>query len=319
MNHTKDVRIEGRRILVTGGAGFVGSHLVERLEAANEVTVLDNLSYGRRDNIAGRRCTFLEDDVRTADLDALIRVHRIDLVFHLAAFHLADSLKDPWTDFSTSALGGLRVLEACRAAGVARLVYASTGSVYGEPSHAHYNEDHALLPTTPYGVSKTTMDHYCRIYRDLYGVETVRLRYYNIYGPRRTAGAIPQFILKALRGEAIRIEGGDQIRTPTYVTDIVDATLLSAIVPEAAGRAFNLAAAQAISVREMAETIVRLCGTQGRVRFEAAPYRPGEIMDLRPDVALARRVLGWEARVAFADGVKRLIPGLRAQIESAAS
>jgi UDP-glucose 4-epimerase len=306
-------RIDGRRILVTGGAGFVGSHLVEKLAASNEVAVLDNLHYGRRENLSGLRCTLIEDDVRTADIAGLLRARGINLVFHLAAFHLADSLTDPWADFTTSALGGMRVLEACRQAGVSRLVYASTGSVYGEPSHALHDEDHALVPTTPYGNSKAAIDHYCRIYRNLYGLETVRLRYYNIYGPRRTAGAIPQFILKALKGDPIRIEGGDQIRTPTFVTDIVEATLLAAMVPEAAGEAFNLAASTAISISEMARIIVRLCGTEDRVRFEGAPYRPGEIMDLRPDVTRARRVLGWEARIPFEEGVQRLIPELRAK------
>ena len=179
-------RLEGRRILVTGGAGFVGSHLVERIAPDNEVFVLDNLLYGRRENLSGMRCTLIEDDVRTADLVRLIRDRKIDLVFHLAAFHLADSLGDPWSDFSTTALGGMRVIEACKEARIPRLVYASTGSVYGEPSHPLYDEDHALLPTTPYGVSKAAMDHYCRIYQDLYGLETVRLRYYNIYGPQRS-------------------------------------------------------------------------------------------------------------------------------------
>lgn len=304
--------LKGRRILVTGGAGFVGSHLVERIAPDNEVVVLDNFLYGRRENLAGARCTLIEDDVRTADLAALIRGNKIDLVFHLAAFHLADSLADPWTDFTVSGLGGMRVLEACREAGVARLVYASTGSVYGEPSRAGHGEDHALLPTTPYGASKAAIDHYARIYHGLYGLETVRLRYYNIYGPRRTAGAVPQFILKALRGETIMIEGGNQVRTPTFVTDIVEATVRAATVPEAAGEAFNLAAHEAIPIRAMAETIVRLCGTTDRVRFESVPYRPGEIMDLRPDVSHARNVLGWEASVSFEEGVTRLIEELRA-------
>ena len=205
----------------------------------------------------------------------------------------------------------MRVIEACKEARIPRLVYASTGSVYGEPSHPLYDEDHALLPTTPYGVSKAAMDHYCRIYQDLYGLETVRLRYYNIYGPRRTAGAVPQFILKALKGETIRIEGGEQIRTPTFVTDIVEATVRAATVNEAAGHAFNLAAAQPVSILEMAQIIVRLAGAEGRVDFEMAPYRPGEIMDLRPGVGRAKEILGWEARVTFEEGAARLIEDLR--------
>jgi UDP-glucose 4-epimerase len=311
--------LEGRRILVTGGAGFIGSHLVERLVERNEVVVLDDLRYGRRENLSGLRCTLLEQDVRETDLEALLRARNIDLVFHLAAFHLSDSLTDPWTDFTVSAIGGLRLLEALRKVKVLRLVYASTGSVYGEPSEALHDEEHPLLPTTPYGASKATMDHYCRIYQALFGIEAVRLRYYNVYGPRRTAGAIPQFILRAMRGQSISIEGGDQVRTPTNVSDIVDATMSAAIVPEASGLAFNLAASEAISVMDMAQRIVRLCGAEGRVAFKHGGYRPGEIMELRPNVELARRVLGWQASVPFDRGVAELIEHLRPLAETDAA
>lgn len=309
--------LKGRRILVTGGAGFVGSHLLDRLHTDNEVVVLDNLRYGSRENISHISCTLIEDDVCTTDLVDIIGRHNIDLVFHLAATHLSDSLNDPMTDFMTSALGGLRVLEAAKGTSVKRVVYASTGSVYGEPQHQDHDESHALLPTTPYGVSKATTDHYCRLYTNLYGLETVRLRYYNIYGPRRTIGAVPQFILKALRSEVIRIEGGEQVRTPTFVTDIADATMKAALVPEANGLAFNLAASKAISIMEMAQTITRLCGTEETVDFEMTDYRPGEIMVLRPDVQLAKRVLGWEASVPLEEGVRSLIHDLRQRESSA--
>lgn len=308
---SSSARLKGRRILVTGGAGFVGSHLLDRLHTDNEVVVLDNLSYGSRENIKHISCTLIEDDIRTVDLVDIIRRHEIDLVFHLAAFHLSDSLTDPVTDFMTSALGGMRMLAAANETGVSRVVYASTGSVYGEPQHQDHDETHPLLPTTPYGVSKSTIDHYCRLYTDLYGLETVRLRYYNIYGPRRTIGAVPQFIIKALRGDSIRIEGGEQVRTPTFVTDIADATIRAALVPEANGLAFNLAASKAVSILEMAQTITRLCGTEDAVKFEMTDYRPGEIMVLRPDVQLAKRVLDWEAAVPLDEGVRSLIDDIR--------
>lgn len=310
-NMANSATVDGRRILVTGGAGFVGSHLLDRLNKDNEIVVIDNFRYGKKENIAHISCTLLEDDICTADLAAIIRNHEIDLIFHLAAAHLSDSLNDPMNDFMTSALGGIRVLEAARNTQVKRVVYASTGSVYGEPKHEGHDESHPLLPTTPYGVSKCTSDHYCRIYRDLYGLETVRLRYYNIYGPRRTIGAVPQFIIKALRGDTIRIEGGEQIRTPTFVTDIAEATIKAAVVPEANGLAFNLAASTAVSILEMAQTIARLCGAEDSINFEMTDYRPGEIMVLRPDVTLAKRVLAWEARVTLEEGIESLIDHLR--------
>ena len=303
--------IEARNILVTGGAGFVGSHLIERLHADNNVIVVDNLRYGDRDNLAGFDHVLIEENIATADLAAVMGDHRIDLVFHLASHHLGDSLQDPMTDFTTSALGGLRVLEACRQTGVKRVVYTSTGSIYGEPEGAGHDETHRILPNVPYGVSKAATDHYARIYCSLYGLETVRMRYYNIYGPRRTAGAIPQFVLTALEGGTIRIEGGEQVRTPTYVTDTVEATIRGAAVENAAGKAFNVAASGAVSVMEMAKLIVRLCDAEDRVTFEETGYRPGEIMQLRPDVSLARDVLGWQAEVGLEDGFRQLIEYLR--------
>ena len=303
--------IDNRTILVTGGAGFIGSHLVDRLAHKARVVVLDNLLYGDRENLAGAPHEFIEDDIVTVDLDALMGDYNIDLVFHLATYHLDDSLRDPMTDFTVTAQGGMRLLEACRKRKIQRLVYASSGSVYGEPDTMGHDEAHALLPTTPYGTSKTVIDHYCRIYGDLYGLDCVRLRYYNVYGPRRTAGAIPKFILTALAGATIRIEGGAQTRTPTNVDDIVEATIRAAEIPQARGEAFNLAAAEAVSVLDMAKRIVALCGTEDSVAFELTDYRPGEIMHLRPDVAHAKSVLGWEAAITLDDGLSGLIEHLR--------
>jgi UDP-glucose 4-epimerase len=307
----KQEMISGKNILVTGGAGFIGSHLVERLATDNHVIVLDNLLYGSEQNLLNVPHVFIKDDIRTADLHAVLSMHDIDLVFHLASYHLDDSLTDPMSDFTITALGGLRLLEACRKKQVERIIFSSTGSVYGQPAHTNHDESHPLAPTTPYGVSKTAMDNYCRIYADIYGLKTVRLRYYNIYGPRRTAGAIPQFILRALQGNDIHIQGGEQTRTPTYVSDNVEATYRAGWVKDIDGMTFNIAAAEYISILDMAKLIVRLCGTEDKVRFQFDDHRPGEIRHLRPNVELAKKLLGWEARVGLEEGLLKLIDYLK--------
>lgn len=305
------IGIKNKNILVTGGAGFVGSHLTERLTEDNHVVVVDNLLYGSLENLKGVRHTFLQADLTQMDALEILREYDIDLVFHLAAFHLDDSLREPMKDFMISALGGLRLLDACRSKKVHRLVYTSTGSVYGQPESMGHREDHPLLPTTPYGISKGAMDHYCRVYNDLYGIETVILRYYNIYGPRRTAGAIPQFILRALEGGTIYIDGGEQTRTPTYVADIVDATVRAGSREGIGGQAFNIGAEEYITILDLAKMIVRLAGAQREVTLEMRDYRAGEIMHLRPDVTKAREILGWDAKVSLEEGLTALIDYLK--------
>jgi len=304
-------KIAGQNILITGGAGFVGSHLVERLCQDNNIVVIDNLCYGSVNNIRDFEHVLIKEDISTADLTSIMLDNKIGLVFHMASHHLDDSLREPMVDFQTSALGGIRMLEAARNSDIKRFVYTSTGSVYGEPKIGNHDEEHQILPMVPYGASKASTDHYCRIYYDLYGLKTVRLRYYNIYGPRRTAGAIPKFLLTGLNGGTIYIEGGDQVRTPTYVTDTVEATIRAGYVDEAVGKVFNIASSEAISIMDMAKLAVRMCDAQDQVSFEETVYRPGEIMQLRPNAKLAEDILGWKASVSIEDGFSKLIEYLR--------
>ena len=303
--------IRKSNILVTGGAGFIGSHLVDRLAQDNNVIVLDNLIYGSLKNLENSRHIFIKADLVDCDLLQIMKSYDIELIFHLASYHLDDSLKEPMKDFTISALGGLRLLEACRQHRVKRLVYTSTGSVYGQPQQMGHDESHNMLPTTPYGISKATMDHYCRVYHQLFQIETVTLRYYNIYGPRRITGAIPQFIIKALRGKSIYIDGGEQTRTPTYVADAVEATYRAGCVEGIGGEIFNIAAERYISIIDLARMIVRMCKLEGKVSFKLKNYRPGEIMHLRPDVGLAKEKLGWEAEESLEGGLSKMIDFIR--------
>ena len=303
----KNGGITGKNILVTGGAGFIGSHLVECLADNNQVIVLDNLLYGSLENLKNVPHVFINADIVDADIEGILSQYDIDLVYHLASYHLDDSLQNPMKDFMISGLGGLRVLEACRSKKIERLIFTSTGSVYGQPQYMNHDENHPLVPTTPYGASKCTMDNYCRIYYDIYDVQTVRLRYYNIYGPRRSAGAIPQFILTSLRGGIIEIDGGKQTRTPTYVSDTVDATYRAGWVKGIAGRAFNIGAIRYIPILDLAKMIVGLCNAEDKVTFKINDYRPGEIMHLRPDVNSAKKSLRWEPKVELEKGLLNLI------------
>jgi len=303
----KNKDIKGKNILITGGAGFIGSFLAEHLATYNQVIVLDNLLYGTLENLKNVSHAFIKADITDTDIKGIMSKYDIDLVYHLASYHLDDSLKNPMRDFMTSGLGGLRVLEACRYKKVERLIFTSTGSVYGQPQSLNHDEKHPLLPTTPYGASKSTMDNYCRIYHDIYNVKTVRLRYYNIYGPKRSVGAIPQFIIKALNGGEIEISGGKQTRTPTYISDTVEATYRAGWIKGIEGRAFNIAATEYITILDLAKLIVRLCNAEDKITFKINNYRPGEIMHLRPNVNYAKEILGWEAKVNLEKGLLNLI------------
>jgi len=300
-----------KNILITGGAGFIGSHLVERLCPYNKTIVLDNLSMGDYDNIKSFNIDFVKSDVTNNDLVKILKDKQIDIVFHLASYRLDQSLRNPLEDFRVNALGGIRVIQACLEANISRLIYTSTGSVYGEPKMAHHDEEHDLRPTTPYGVSKLCTDHYCRLYYKLYKLNTVCLRYYNVYGSRRLSGAIPKFILQALQGETITIDGGKQTRTPTYVSDVIDATVLAATSEKAVGDCFNIAAEEFASVEDLAKKIIRLCDAEEKSRLEYGDYRPGEIMHLRPSVDKSERILGWKAKTELEEGLKKQINYLR--------
>ncbi len=305
--------------LVTGGAGFIGSHLVERLlERGHAVRVLDNLSSGRRANLSfteglpAGQFELVQADLQ--DGEARRRAVRgADTVFHLAALaSVPRSVRDPLESQEVNATGTLALLNDAREAGVRRVVYASSSSVYGESPELPKHEEMTPDPRSPYAISKLTGELYCKIFHDLYATGCVALRYFNVFGPRQDpaseyAAVIPRFITALTRGEAPVIYGdGEQTRDFTYVSDVVDANLLAAAAGEAAvGRVFNIAGGLQISGLQLLEALNRLMGSSIEPRFEEA--RAG---DVRHSVAAAERArseLGWQVEIPLEEGLSRTL------------
>ncbi|AUX10593.1 UDP-glucose 4-epimerase [Halalkaliarchaeum desulfuricum] len=299
--------VTDRTILVTGGAGFVGGHLVRALYPDNEVRVLDDFSTGRRENLPDG-VTVFEGDVREDDL--LERAAAgVDVVYHLAALvSVEESVQDPVGTQSINADATLSVLEAARNAD-ARLVFASSAAVYGEPESIPITESHPTEPTSPYGLSKLTADRYARLYTRLYDIPTVTLRYFNIYGPGQQggdySGVIDVFLEQALSGAPITVHGeGTQTRDFVHVADVVEANLRAATT-DAVGRAFNVGTGTETSVLELAEVIRDAADSESKVVFE--PARPGDISESRADISRSRKELDFEPEVSLEAGLRQIV------------
>jgi nucleoside-diphosphate-sugar epimerase len=298
--------------LVTGGAGFIGSSIVRRLlEQGHAVTVLDNFSTGRRSNIAD-----MIDDIELfeGDLRSYERVHNAvhgcDVVIHEGALpSVPRSVQDPLTSNEVNVNGTLNVLLAARDNDVRRVVFASSSSVYGANPALPKTEELLPRPISPYGVSKLAAEQYCMAYMSVYGLETVAVRYFNVFGPRQDpasqySAVIPKFIRLALAGKQPLICGdGLQVRDFTYIDNVVDATVAAAQVPGAAGRVMNVACGEAIILLDVVKSIGEALDIDIRPEFGEA--RLGDIRESYACIDLAREVLGYEPRVAFADGVRR--------------
>ena len=300
------------RVLVTGGAGFIGSHLVRGcLEAGETVRVLDDLSSGRRENLADVFSDFELIEASVICAEGVARaVQDCDVVYHLAAIgSVPRSVDDPIASHAVNATGTLQVLEAARRAGVPRLVYAASSSAYGDTDLLPKREGMAPSPQSPYALQKWMGEAYCAQYTRLFGLETVSLRYFNVFGPRqdpgsRYAAVVPLFISAALRGERPVIYGdGLQSRDFTYVADVVDANRAAADAPsEATGGVYNVACGGRVSILELWSEV---CGALGRDPLEPvfeAP-RPGDVRHSQADVSLAAERLGWRPRRDFATGL----------------
>ncbi len=304
--------------LVTGGAGFIGSHLVDALVARGDrVTVLDDLATGRRENV-NPDVEFIEGSI--ADPVAVARAVRgVETIFHLGALGaVARSVADPRASNDANVNGTLNVLTEARDSGVRRVVFASSSSVYGGAEIIPTPESAPLRPRSPYAITKLTGDWYTRVFAELYELETVVLRYFNVYGPRQRpdaayAAVIPLFAAALLAGEEPVVHGdGTQSRDFTYVTDVVAANLAAASAPAAAasGQAFNVAPGEGTTLLEL------LDGLAARIGVDPTPVfvesRPGDVHRSCADPSAAREVLGWAPTVSIPDGLAAYVDWIRA-------
>jgi len=298
--------------LVTGGAGFIGSHIAERLvERGDSVVVLDNLSTGKVENLAGcrDRITFIEGDLR--DLDFVKSACRgVDYVLHQGALaSVPRSIADPIASNEVNLNGTLNVLAAAREARVRRVVYAASSSVYGDTPTLPKQEDMPADPLSPYAVSKYAGELYCQAFVRLYGIETVVLRYFNVFGPRQDptsqyAAVIPLFISALQRGEAPRVFGdGEQSRDFTYVANVVEANLLACQAPDASGRVINIACGERITINDLIRALQQLLKVDTDPVYDQP--RPGDVKHSVADITRARELLGYETVVAFEEGLRR--------------
>jgi nucleoside-diphosphate-sugar epimerase len=302
------------QLLVTGGGGFIGSHLVERLvQDGHRVRVIDNFTTGNRRNLA----PVLDDvDLVEGDLQSYERAHTAvrdcEIVLHQAAMpSVPRSVQDPLTSNASNVIGTLNVLLAARDAGVRRVVFASSSSVYGAVAGLPKAEDLPALPISPYAVAKLAGEGYCRSFTEVYGLETVALRYFNVFGPGQDpqsqyAAVIPNFITATLRDQAPTIFGdGEQSRDFTFVENVVNANVIAMTAPDVAGRVYNIACGDRISLNELVAAIGRILGRGIEPRYE--PARPGEVRHSMADITRARADLGYEVGVSFEEGLSRTI------------
>ena len=305
--------------LVTGGAGFIGSNLVDGLLARGDtVTVIDDLSTGKKDNLANAEqqgARLVHVDIRDADaVSTAIQEAKPEAIFHLAAqIDVRKSVADPAFDARTNVEGTVNVLSAAHAHGVNRVVNTSTGgAIYGEGRQIPAPESHPVAPEAPYGLSKFCAEQYCEIFTRLHGLSTVSLRYGNVYGPRQDplgeAGVIAIFCGKLLEGGTPKIFGdGKQTRDYVYVGDVVDANLRAA-GSEATGPV-NIGRGVQTSVVDIVEALAR--HSDNGFAPEHAPERPGEVQHIALDPSRARDQFGWEAKVGLDEGLERTLASLR--------
>jgi len=311
-----------RVFVVTGGAGFIGSHLVERLLGHPDahVRILDDFSTGRMVNLpfaaaAGARLEIVRGDIR--DLATVERIAAgAAVIFHQAAMRsVPRSVADPLGANDHNVNGTLNVLEAARRTGVSRVVYASSSSVYGDRPELPKREDQPPAPISPYAVSKAAGEQYAAVWHRLYGVETVGLRYFNVFGPRQDpaseyAAVIPRFILWGLQRVPLEIHGdGQQSRDFTYIDNVVDANCLAADAPGAPGQVFNVGCGERVSLLAIVARLEELLGHP--IERRHTPARVGDVPHTLADIGQAKRLLGYTPLVSFDEGLRRTLDFFR--------
>ncbi len=303
------------KILVTGGAGFIGSHVVDAyLTAGHDVAVVDNLASGARSNL-NPAARFHHADIRDpAALGPIFEAERPELVNHHAAqASVKLSMQDPASDAMVNVIGSLNVLEACRRFGVRKLIYAGTGgAAVGEPRYLPVDEDHPVEPLSPYGANKHAVEHYCDLYRANWNLDTTILRYSNIYGPRQDpfgeAGVIAVFAGRMLAGEEPIVNGtGEQERDYVYVGDVARANVLA--LDGGGGRMYHIGTGVGASVNELFDRLARIIGHDKPRRH--GPGLPGEVFKIRLTSVRARAELGWAPEIGLERGLELTVDAMR--------
>jgi UDP-glucose 4-epimerase len=319
-HHQKIKEARLTHYLVTGGAGFIGSNIVKELVRRGEyVRVLDNFSTGKRENLASflDHIDLIEGDLRDRTiLDQALQ--DVDYVLHQAALpSVQRSVDDPLATHEVNATGTLKLLLAARDAGVKRVVYAASSSIYGDSPTLPKQEDMCPHPKSPYAVSKLTGEQYCQSCTEVYGLETVCLRYFNVFGPQQDptsqySAVIPLFITAMLSGSPITIHGdGLQSRDFTYVANVVSANLLAATTPGASGRVFNVACGERHTLLDMIAIISDLLKIKPAITHTEP--RPGDVRHSLADITAAQAVLGYQASVDFYTGLQQTVEWYREQ------
>lgn len=301
--------------LITGGGGFIGSNMVRfLLEKGQQVRVLDNFETGKRENLTEvkGRIEVIEGDIR--DMDIVRKaVHGAEVIYHLAALgSVPRSIKDPATTNDVNVNGIFNMLMAAREAKARRFVFASSSSVYGQSEVLPQHEGLPLAPISPYGASKAIGEIYCRTFYETYGLETVCLRYYNVFGPRQDpasqyAAAIPLFVSALLRNQSPTIfDDGEQSRGFTYIENVMQANWKAANAAKTNGEVMNISTANAVTVNTVVQVIQKLMGKE-HIRPKYTAPRPGDIKHSLADISRARKTIGYEPLVSFEEGIQKAI------------
>lgn len=302
------------RILVTGGAGFIGSNICRVLARRKaKVLVLDNFSTGKEENLAKihNQVEIIKEDI--TDLKMVRKVvQNVDYILHQAALpSVPRSVKDPLSSNQANVVGTLNVLLVARDAGVKRVIYASSSSVYGDSPLLPKKEDMNPAPLSPYAVSKLSGEYYCQVFYSVYGLETVILRYFNVFGPHQDptslyAAVIPKFIQAMLKGEAPTIYGdGEQSRDFTYVDNVVQANILALETKDAAGKILNIACGERTKVNDLVNSLNKILGR--RIKPSFASPRPGDVKHSVASISLAKKVLGYQPQISIEEGLERTV------------
>lgn len=303
-------------ILVTGGAGFIGSHLVDRLlKDGFNITVLDDLSTGKLDNLASHKDKenfhFIRGDIRDSDL-VKRALKDVDAVFHAAALvSVSRSVEDPILTNEVNVTGTLNLLKACLDSNIKRFIFSSSTAIYGDTKTLPISEDIVPQPISPYAVSKLAAENYTQVFYEVYGLETVCLRYFNVYGPRQEygpySGVITIFINRLKHGEPPIVYGdGEQTRDFVEVQDVVEANMLALRKRDAVGQIFNIATGLPTTVNRLAELLQEIVGRTELKPVHAKP-RLGDIRYNHADIGKARKILGYEPKVSLKAGLTRLV------------